>query len=227
MARFPQHAPKPNTNPRNRWRAQRKRALGDFIVALSKEAGREISVLDVGGRAAYWHDVGTANISSLAILNSEDELLDPKEQSRLQCDVTHKVGDGCALDFDDNTFDLVHSNSVIEHVGAWGEMVKMANESVRVGRNGWVQTPAWECPVEPHFQLPFIHWFSSPLQRRLLRFSPRYHSADFNWRRRHADRINLLSRKEVDWLFPNAAIETERFGPLPKSYVVTWTSKQL
>ena len=83
-----------------------------------------------------------------------------------------KVGDARNLsDYADGSVDLVHSNSVIEHVGGWADMRAMADEMMRVGRAGWMQTPAWEFPVEPHFRAPFLHWFGDPLRARMLSLS--------------------------------------------------------
>ena len=66
-----------------------------------------------------------------------------------------KVGDARNLsEYADGSVDLVHSNSVIEHVGGWADMRAMADEMMRIGRSGWMQTPAWEFPVEPHFRAP-------------------------------------------------------------------------
>ena len=73
-----------------------------------------------------------------------------------------KVGDACDLaGYPDRSVDLVHSNSVIEHVGGWPRMAAMAGELMRVARAGWVQTPAWEFPIEPHFHAPLVHRFAS------------------------------------------------------------------
>jgi hypothetical protein len=118
-------------------------------------------------------------------------------------------------------FDFYHSNSVIEHVGGWDDMRAMAREAMRVAPRGWVQTPAWEFPIEPHFRLPVMHWFAPPTKAWLLRFAKSYREADDHARRSHAERINLPSRREVRLLFPEARIETERVV-LVKSYIVTW-----
>jgi hypothetical protein len=122
----------------------------------------------------------------------------------------------------DGSVDLVHSNSVIEHVGPWQDMAAMASELRRVGRAGWMQTPAWEFPIEPHFRAPFLHWFGQPLRRRMLALSPHYRRAGLAARRLHVDRINLLSRAEVAALFPGCEIWVERVALLPKSYVARW-----
>ena len=135
-----------------------------------------------------------------------------------------KLGDACDLaGYPDGSVDLVHSNSVIEHVGPWPRMAAMAGELMRVGRAGWVQTPAWEFPVEPHFRAPFLHWFARPMQARLmsLSFDARVRRSGLDIRRRRVDSVNLLSRREVRALFPDRPLYVERVV-LAKSFVVHW-----
>jgi hypothetical protein len=93
---------------------------------------------------------------------------------------------------------------------------------LRVGLSGWIQTPAFEFPIEPHFKLPFIHWLGQPLRRSLLSMSKYYRGNTLAVRRWHVDRVNLLSYAEVVTLFPNCNISIERWVLLPKSYVVRW-----
>lgn len=52
--------------------------------------------------------------------------------------------------FQDNEFDAVFSNSVIEHVGDYEAQRQMANEIMRVGKRYFVQTPNFYFPIEPH-----------------------------------------------------------------------------
>jgi Methyltransferase domain len=61
------------------------------------------------------------------------------------------VGDGCKLNIPDESYDIAHSNSVIEHVGSWERQKQFASEIRRVGKSFWVQTPAREFFIEPHY----------------------------------------------------------------------------
>ena len=67
-------------------------------------------------------------------------------------------GDGRNLsNFGDKTFDIAHSNSVLEHVGNWEDMHRFAGEIARVGRKYFVQTPSFWFPVAvsyTHLTLP-------------------------------------------------------------------------
>ncbi len=136
-----------------------------------------------------------------------------------------KIGDARNLsDYADGSIDLIHSNSVIEHVGGWADMRAMADEMMRVGRAGWMQTPAWEFPVEPHFRAPFLHWFGDPLRARMMSLSveKKVRKLDIHKRRKRLEGIHLLSKSDVRTLFPGKIIEVERVALMPKSYVVRW-----
>ncbi len=210
----------------NRFRSARGRVLRKHIEKLSDRLGRPIEVLDVGGRAEYWDNVGLDQIKHITLMN-----YDPAELERTVPDekmFTKVVGDARDLsDHADQSFDLVHSNSVIEHVGMWRDMAAMAQEVVRVGRAGWIQTPAWEFPIEPHFRAPFMHWFGKPAQRAMfsLSFEKRLRKFPMALRRQTLDGVNLLSHREVRELFKGQKIYIERVALLPKSYSVHWLPK--
>ncbi len=203
----------------NRFRAARGRILQAQIDALAAFLGRDITILDVGGRAEYWKNVPLARVRHIRLLNYDaDELTDAAGDPLF----SSETGDARDLSgYAAQSVDLVHSNSVIEHVGPWRDMAAMAGELRRVGMSGWVQTPAWEFPVEPHFRAPFLHWFGQPARRRLLWLSRDYRGKDIAERRFHVDRINLLSRPEIGALFPGCDIHVERLI-LAKSYIARW-----
>lgn len=207
----------------NAFRSRRGRVLAGQIAALAARVGHPITVLDVGGRAEYWENVGFAGLARVHLLNHEEGELETPAPNAPEGLFRAEVGDARRLEgWADGAVDLVHSNSVIEHVGPWQDMAAMASELRRVGRAGWVQTPAWEFPIEPHYRAPFLHWLGQPARRRLLSLSRAYRAMGTAERRYHIDRINLLSRAEVATLFPDCEIWTERLLGLPKSFVARW-----
>lgn len=203
------------------FRRKRGIILSGFISKLAEDLRRPISILDVGGRRDYWDNIGFRDIAKITLVNIESS--DLGRHSEFEGLFVDLIGDARNLtDYTDQSFDLYHSNSVIEHVGGWQDMTAMANEARRIGKTGWVQTPAWGFPIEPHFRLPFMHWFATPLRASALRFARHYHDQDLSKRRLHAERINLLTRSEVAVLFPGCRIETERFAFMGKSFIVRW-----
>ena len=136
-----------------------------------------------------------------------------------------KIGDARNLsDYADGSIDLVHSNSVIEHVGGWADMKAMADEMTRVGRAGWMQTPAWEFPIEPHFRAPFLHWFGDPLRARMMSLSVEKKVSEAGYPQAAQAARGDPPPVEVDvrTLFPARTIEVERVALVPKSYIVRW-----
>ena len=177
------------------------------------------TILDVGGFSGFWAQSGiTSRITILRL--DRPEILPPETPSN----ISSVRGDGCDLkEFADQSFDLVFSNSVIEHVGSFERQQAFAREAIRVGRSVWTQTPAWEFPFEPHVLTPFFHWLPARLQETLfpmtvwsLLKSPKPTPAEVD-----GVRARLLSLREMKDLFPGAQILVERFCGLPKSYVAS------
>ena len=177
-------------------------------------------MLDVGGFPGFWTQQAPI-VSCIECLNIHEVQWEP------ECAPGHHItmsrGNGCALEMPDQAFDIVFSNSVIEHVGTWEEQKTFALEARRVGRKLWIQTPAYECPVEPHYVGFYIHRLPKNWQLKLIRWCTLW-----GWLARpkpeqvaHEVRtIRLLKKREMEELFPDCEILTEKlFGILPKSYI--------
>lgn len=111
------------------------------------------------------------------------------------------------LPFSDDEFDLAYSSSVIEHIPR-ERHARFAHELRRVARGWYVQTPAFEFPVEPHALLPLAHWLPPRLRQRYWRMGAT--GLD-------PSEIHLMRREELEALFGPAF--PERFGPLTKSWI--------
>jgi hypothetical protein len=175
-------------------------------------------VLDIGGTPDYW-DLLPAR-PRLVLLNT------PRARQDLAGAASWVAGDGRQLPFRDGAFDVVFSNSVIEHVGDAASQQRFAAEVARVGRAYWVQTPNRWFPVEQHLLTPFVHWLPKAWQRAIV---PRFNI----WQmltRPSADRrefyvehylrdVRLLSCGELQALFPGARVLRERLLGWTKSLV--------
>jgi ubiquinone/menaquinone biosynthesis C-methylase UbiE len=77
--------------------------------------------------------------------------------------------DALKMPFADDSFDLVHSSAVLEHVGGSANQARMISECLRVARRGiCLTTPNRWFPIEFHTQLPLIHWLPKPMFRSML-----------------------------------------------------------
>jgi SAM-dependent methyltransferase len=77
------------------------------------------------------------------------------------------------LPFDDDSFDVVLSNHVIEHVGDEQQQMAHLAELRRVMRPdaiGYLAVPNRWMLVEPHYQLAFLSWLPHALRSPYLRF---------------------------------------------------------
>ncbi len=100
-------------------------------------------------------------------------------------------GDGRSLPFADGSFDYVHSNAVLEHVGNRENQRLFIHEAWRVTRKGiFITTPNRFFPIELHTGLPLLHWLPARWYRRLLRDTKVSFATQEN-------NVNLLSRSEL------------------------------
>jgi SAM-dependent methyltransferase len=187
-----------------------QRFIADFGITP------QTRVLDIGGTLYNW---------TLAPVRPRLTLLNmPRASEPAPEGVDRVAGDGCVLPFPDGAFDVVFSNSVIEHLTTSKRQQQFANEVMRVGKRCYVQTPNRWFPVETHLLTPFVHYlpkrWQAPIVRRATvwalltgikgdrkRFYIEHYLAD----------VRLLSRSELQALFPHATVVSERFLGFTKS----------
>ena len=134
-----------------------------FFNSLLSRLKRPISILDVGGAEGYWKTMGMEGEDQVFIT-----LLNLTKEDVTLPNLISVVGDAREIHYGDNSFDVVFSNSVIEHVGGRADQMKMANEVRRVGKCYFVQTPNRYFPLEPHFLFPFFQFLPVDVRVRLL-----------------------------------------------------------
>lgn len=204
----------------SRFRTRRFRLVREMIERICQTGG-SCRILDLGGDFAYWRPF----LPSLANMPIEIVLanLQPPDAQPDDSRFSAIVANACDLrDIPDASFDLVHSNSVIEHVGRWNEMSAMAREIRRVAASYYVQTPNVWFPIEPHYRKIGFQWLPDQFRAALhlrtkIGFYPR--AADYSEAMRFAQDAVLLSVYQLQILFPGAEIVRERIGPLTKSLI--------
>jgi hypothetical protein len=191
----------------NRFRQRRYRT---FFTLLDVTPNTRI--LDVGGQPDEWIELGFRGQVTCVCL------------SRCYAEGAHGKGnihyvrhDACALPYGDLSFDVIYSNSLIEHVGA-ANQATVAREMRRVGRRYWVQVPCRSFFWEPHYQFPCFWILPAAMRRWVCRgWSARFMSG------RHyvseVDSMHLLDSGEMRRLFPDGRVLKERFLGMTKSLI--------
>ncbi len=183
---------------------------------FSRFSGLEkIEILDVGGTSYFWKNSTLLSHPGLRItlLN-----LYPVETSH---PAIHAVqGDATDMrEFETGSFDLVFSNSVIEHLYTLELQQKMASEILRVGKSYFIQTPNVYFPIEAHYALPFAQYYPKAFlhfvltQTKLSRMK-KWSSAEAS---QYIAEIRLLNAQEMKALFPGASLLKEKVLGLTKS----------
>lgn len=194
----------------------RSRRFHNF-EALTARLPRPLRILDIGGTNAFWENRGWHQRSDVEILT-----LNLVAEEQRHASIRPLAGDARNIaQFDDRSMDVVFSNSVIEHLFTFEDQGRMASEIQRVGKAFWVQTPNFWFPMEPHFHFVGWQWLpiavrASILQRRACGW--RGPCPDPTAARRLVEEVRLLTRSELQVLFPRANIVAERFCGLAKSW---------
>ena len=183
---------------------------------FSRFSGLEkIEILDVGGTSYFWKNSALLFHPGLRItlLN-----LYPVETSHPA--IRAVQGDATDMrEFETGSFDLIFSNSVIEHLYTLELQQKMASEILRVGKNYFIQTPNVYFPIEAHYALPFAQYYSKAFlhfvltQTKLSRMK-KWSSAEAS---QYIAEIRLLNAQEMKALFPGASLLKEKVLGLTKS----------
>jgi hypothetical protein len=175
----------------------------------------QMSVLDLGGTAGAWRLV-PARPARLVLLN----IAPPGELEGAQS----AIGDAC--DPPDwvrrERFDLVFSNSLIEHVGGHWRRERFAEVVRDRGERYWIQTPNRYFPLEPHYVAPLFQFVPLAARAWLVARWPVGSLAtvkDPAVCLAQAQQTELVGRTEMRGYFPDAEMLDERVLGVSKSLI--------
>jgi hypothetical protein len=200
-----------------RAREQRWRLFGRLFPDIAS-----LHVVDLGGTTEWWHRA-PLRPASVTIVNINDP--GPAAEPWLQpifgnaCAASQALAQaGCR-----SSYDLVFSNSLIEHVGGHAARSALAQEVLTLAPRHWVQTPYRYFPVEPHWLFPGLQFVPIAARAPLAARWPLSHSkpvdgasamAEVQW-------TELIGIAELRAYFPHSAIRREKVAGLTKSIVAT------
>lgn len=198
------------------YRPARAKDIADrFPVIFDPDA----RILDIGGGAFPWSYIKPS--AKITVLNLElpESIIDHPE-------IQFVAGNALHIPFHPMAFDLVFSNSVIEHVGDYQKQHYFAMGMLNASKRLYCQTPNRWFPIEPHILTLFIHWFPFSVKRRLVRYfsvwglltRPDQKKIDET-----LHNLTLLSRSEFAALFPGCTMREEKVLGLTKSFIVERT----
>jgi hypothetical protein len=174
----------------------------------------KMRVLDLGGTPRHWLSA-PVRPAEVVLLNLEPE------QSDL-AGIRMVGGDACdpPAELLLERFDLVYSNSLIEHVGGFVPRVAVADHVRSFAARHWIQTPYRYFPIEPHWLFPGLQFLPVAARVRAAEHWP------LGWSRpsgrdnaRNVLSVELLTRTEMRYLFPSSEIVEERALGLCKSLI--------
>jgi hypothetical protein len=181
-----------------------------------------MSVIDLGGTAESWLR------SSLRPALGHIVILEPSSREPPAPWIREDRADACDLPshISDGRYDLAYSNAVIEHVGGHSQRMRFAEAVHKLAERHWVQTPYRYFPIEPHWLFPGFQFLPMNVRAELSRRWPLVHTRSESWEQglRAAMSVELLSRTEMTFYFPDSALRTERMMGMVKSLIAIKTA---
>lgn len=183
-----------------------------------------MSVLDLGGTVEAW-ERAPVRPAHVTVLN----LFEPgkSDESRL----TPVDGDACAAadvlqrNGVRTSFDLVFSNSLLEHVGGHAKRADLARQVRDLAPYHWVQTPYRYFPVEPHWLFPGMQFLPMAAKLVVAERWPLQHTkpdsratamTEVQW-------TELVGITELRSYFPESRILKEKLAGVTKSITAVRT----
>lgn len=174
-------------------------------------------VLDLGGAPPHWtsapEGVRPKHVTTLnlAAFTAEEPWIE------------HVIGDAChpPTHIMGEQFDLVFSNSLLEHVGGHARREAFADVVHALADHHWVQTPYRYFPIEPHWLFPGMQFLPFRARRALSLRWPYGHIQTDTIEAAHerVSEVELIDATQMRGYFPRSTIWRERFLGITKSLV--------
>jgi hypothetical protein len=186
-----------------------------FLTVMQPVPGTKI--LDMGGQPAIWDHVDLP--LNLTFLNLPGSFREYHQSSHHR--MTYIEGNACSMPyFQPGDFDIVFSNSVIEHVGNFGKRFEFTQEVIRLSKKYWIQTPSQLFPIEAHCGMPFWWFYPKALRSRYIKlWELNLSDTSSFWLPELMNSTVAVTVDELRTLLPGCQIKYERLIGVPKSII--------
>lgn len=176
-----------------------------IFKSIISSYNKPVKVLDLGGTQEYWEmmEYTDPTLIQVTLINLDNTNVTLPNFSHVKMNV---------LDLNKYNFDcdIIFSHSLIEHV----DHEKFARIVRDFNKPYFIQTPNKHFPIEPHFLIPLFQFFPLWLKYYVVKNFRK-------WMISVVESINLLDKKELEKLFPDAMIFDGKIFGLTQSFVVT------
>jgi hypothetical protein len=198
-----------------RARARRWRLVTDIFPEIE-----DMTVVDLGGTVESWRraPVRPAHVTVLNLF--EPGVSDETWILPVQGDACQAL-EALSVSGARHRFDLVFSNSLIEHVGGHAKRLELTEQIHALASHHWVQTPYRYFPVEPHWLFPMMQFMPVGARTSIAQRWPLAHSRPGSRSEAQAEVLwtELLGISEMRAYFPRSRIVREKLAGLTKSII--------
>lgn len=203
------------TSLAERLRRRRWAILRQYVPNL-----QDLRVVDLGGTAQWWDNAPVVpqhvTVVNLHVTDAESSKVRSIQGDALRADEL----------LSGEEFDLVFSNSLIEHLGGHSARRRFSNVVYALADSYVIQTPYRYFPIEPHWMFPGFQFLPIAARSWLAPRWPLGHTKGWDAEPATSEVMSteLLSVAEMRSYFPDGEIVWERVAGLPKSMIVVKTS---
>lgn len=183
------------------------------LASRRPKAEKILRLLDLHPRATPYRvlEVGTGSGGIAHFLGTHPDIrcvvtsVDVQDLRMVKDGFAWQQVEGTTLPFANDSFDVVITNHVIEHVGEHADQLHHLRECRRVlapdGR-GYLAVPNRWGVVEPHFHLPFLSWLPHTWRSPYVRAMKKGDAYD----------CELLTLPGIEGLFAEAGLQARNIG---------------
>jgi hypothetical protein len=197
------------------WASRRKESRMRWLAKTFPDLV-EMSVIDLGGRLRTWQRA-PVRPRRVHVVNLEGPQAEVPEWA------VFDQGDACALPthIARCRYDLVFSNSVIEHVGGHERRLRFAESVHKLAGAHWVQTPYRYFPIEPHWLAPGMQFLPVAARAEVAQFWPLaiWRPASYEEALKRILNVELLDRTQMRYYFPTSIMRCEKLFGITKSLI--------